>query len=416
MKWVKPSSIRGTVRAPASKSLTIRAAAAAFLGRGETTLIGPSRCDDALAAFDIVKTLGARIEPLPAGMRVRGGWSDGPKVLDCGESGLSMRLFAPVCALRPETMELRASGSLRTRPMGMIEEALRSLGVTCRTNGGFAPIEIRGPLQGGRATLDGSQGSQLLTGLLMALPLCGRDSELAVIALKSRPYAAMTVSLLRRFGVAVTADPAFERVLVPGRQAYGSISYEIDGDWSGAAFLLAAGAGHGRVTVANLKADSVQADQAVLEALDAAGARIAVEGNSVTVENRGRLKGFNFDASECPDLFPPLAALACGADGRSRIDGVGRLKHKESDRGLALCEEFRKIGGRISIAGDRMEIDGARLEGGVIDARGDHRIAMAGAVAGLSSATGVGISGWACVAKSYPEFFDDLHSIGGDVS
>jgi len=225
----------------------------------------------------------------------------------------------------------------------------------------------------------------------------------------------MTVGLLAQFGVTVIPDGRFERVKIPGKQEYKPASIRIEGDWSGAAFLLAAGAARGRVTVLNLNRRSSQPDKAVVEALDAAGAKITQERDSITVE-RSDLKGFRFDASDSPDLFPPLAVLACAAEGESRITGVCRLKHKESDRGLALREELGRVGARIEVDGDLMVIQGAKLSGGVIDSRGDHRIAMAGALAGLISEVGVGILGWPCVAKSYPGFFEDLRSLGGEVS
>ena len=415
MKWIKPSPVNGSVQAPASKSLTIRATAAALLSKGETAIIGPSLCGDALASFGIAAALGARVERGDGEIRIRGGAIVGENVLDCRESGLSMRLFAPICALREETFTLRGSGSIRTRPMGMIEGPLRELGALCRTDGGYAPVEVRGPLEGGKAEVDGSLGSQLLSGLLMALPLCRRESQLCVRNLKSRPYAAMTVDLLTRFGITVLPDEKFEHVGIPGKQKYKPISLRIEGDWSGAAFLLVAGAAGGRVTVHNLMHRSSQPDRAVLEALDAAGAKITREEESITV-GRADLKGFAFDASESPDLFPPLAVLACTAAGKSRVYGVSRLKHKESDRGLALLEELGRIGAKIAIDDDLMVIEGTRLRGGVIDSRGDHRIAMAGAVAGLVSKAGVGIRGWPCVAKSYPDFFEDLRSLGGEVS
>lgn len=416
MKWVERSEIDGVVRAPASKSQTIRAAAAALLGNGTTTIAGPSDCDDALAAFDIAASLGAAVEREANLVRVRGGLAEGERAVDCRESGLCMRLFAPVGALRRDRTVLRASGSLGRRPMAALEGPIRRLGGECRTAGGLAPVEVCGPLAGGRAVMDGSLGSQFLTGFMMALPLAGGDSELTVTGLRSRPYADMTVSLLREFGVVVEHEEDYGSVQIPGNQTYRSTVFEVDGDWSGAAFLLVAGAMRGRVTVTGLRPDPGQADGRVLEAIEQAGANVAWSGGSVTIVSNGRLKAFSFDAGDSPDLFPPLVALAVGAEGGSRIRGVGRLKHKESDRGTVLLEEFGRLGVRLSIDGDELVVEGGRLEGGTIDPRGDHRIAMAGAVAGLSAATAVGIKGHECVAKSYPGFFEDLRTIGGRVS
>jgi 3-phosphoshikimate 1-carboxyvinyltransferase len=252
--------------------------------------------------------------------------------------------------------------------------------------------------------------SQVASGLLMALPLCPQDSVLTVANLKSKPYLRMTLSLLKEFGIIIHHDEELRRFEIPGKQAYHPRNYRVEGDWSGGAFLLVAGAIAGRVKVRGLSDKSLQADRAVLMALEKAGAKIGSGGNTVTVE-QNRLKAFEFNATDCPDLFPPLAALACHCEGRSVIQGTERLKHKESDRALALVREFRKMGARIRVQGGRMEVTGGRLEGGDVSSNQDHRIAMACAVAGLSSEKGVRIRDWSCVAKSYPQFFDDLEAL-----
>ncbi len=415
MRSIKPSRIDGTVDAPASKSLMIRATAAALLARGETRILGPSLCDDARAGLRIAGSLGAEVRELDGEIAVSGGGNARRDSLDCGESGLCMRMFTPIAALQDRTFQITGDGSLATRPMGLMESPLREAGVLIRTRNGFPPISVRGPLRGGKIVVDGSQSSQFLTGLLMALPLCAEDSEVRVDHLKSRPYAAMTLSLLARFGIVVGADPGFRIFQVAGDRSYRAATYRVEGDWSAGAFLLAAGAVAGTVTVRNLDVRSQQGDRKVLEALASAGARVEVAGDSITV-GRSTLNGFDFDATDCPDLFPPLVALACLCAGRTRIAGADRLKHKESDRAAVLVREFAALGARISAGPDRLQIEGGKLPGGVFDAHNDHRIAMAGALAGLGSAGGVSVRGSDCVSKSYPGFFDDLRSLGGDVT
>jgi 3-phosphoshikimate 1-carboxyvinyltransferase len=415
MKWIRPSKIDGRVAAPPSKSMMLRATAAAVLSREDSLIRNPSSCEDALAGLRIAEGLGGRVEKDARAVRIRGGGPLKSGTLDCGESGLCMWMFAPIAALFDRPLTLVGRGSLVHRPMDTMEAPLRGLGAACRSAGGFAPLRVKGPLAGGRVTLDGSLSSQFLTGLLMALPFCPCDSEIRVTNLESRPYAVMTLSFLRRFGLEIDAADELEIIRIAGGQRFRRIDYRVEGDWSGAAFLLVAGALGGRADVSRLQAGSDQPDRRILEALDLAGAKIAVKKNRVVVEH-GNLKGFDFDAADCPDLFPPLAALACHCEGRTRIYGVARLKHKESDRGRVLCREFAKAGAKISVRENYLEIYGRPLAAAVIDAHGDHRIAMAVAVAALNSKRGLGIDGAECVAKSYPRFFEDLKSLGGQIT
>ncbi len=262
-------------------------------------------------------------------------------------------------------------------------------------------------MKGGEATVDASMTSQFLSGLLMALPLCARDSRLAVTHLASAPYVRMTLQLVASFGVLIECDDRLETFAIRGSQAYTPRAYVVEGDWSGASFPLVAGAIAGSVTVTNLDASSLQADRAILGVLADAGARVETGSGRVSV-GAGPLRAFRFDATSCPDLFPPLVALASACEGTSVIHGVERLFHKESDRARALCEEFAKLGIAIGVAGNVMEIRGGAVRGARVDSHNDHRIAMACAVAGLRASGEVAIDGEACVAKSYPAFFSDI--------
>ena len=292
----------------------------------------------------------------------------------------------------------------------MIEEPLRELGVECRTRDGLPPVRVRGPLLGGRASVDGSVSSQFLSGLLMALPLAGRDSTLTVRELRSRPYVDMTLRMLGECGVRVENEN-YERFAIPGGQKYEIGDYEVEGDWSGAAPLFVAAAVGGKIKVSGLRADSAQADRRILDALGAAGARVVRTADGATVE-RSDLRAFTFDATDSPDLLPPLAALACHCAGTSRLKGTSRLRHKESDRAAALSEELRRLGGRVAVFGDFLEITGGPLQSGTVRSHGDHRIAMAVAAAAVAARGPVGIEDAECVAKSYPGFFEDLASVG----
>jgi len=278
------------------------------------------------------------------------------------------------------------------------------------TNDGRPPIELQGRISNGKVDVDGSESSQFLTGMLMALPLCEGDTVIAVQDLKSKPYVRMTLDLLREFGIRVEYDNNLSRFEIAGAQRYTAHTHSVEGDWSGASFLLVAGAIAGRVRVNGLNTKSLQADRSILTALRSAGAKVSLSGRSVIVEKR-RLSAFKFDATECPDLFPPLAVLACNCSGTSVISGAGRLAGKESDRALALQAELGKMGADIRVIGDKMLVKGGRMHGGKVDSRNDHRIAMACAIAALNSAEGSAISNEKCVSKSYPQFFKDLRSL-----
>ncbi|MFH0738032.1 MAG: 3-phosphoshikimate 1-carboxyvinyltransferase [Candidatus Micrarchaeota archaeon] len=408
MKSIRPSRISGEIEAPPSKSMMQRALIASALAEGESEIENPSYCTDSVATMGVIETLGAQVMRGPDSVIVLGKGEPRGKDLDCGESGTCIRMITPVAALFDHDFSINGKGTLKKRPLGMVEEPLRILGARCSTRGGLTPIKVKGPIHGGKIEIDGSETSQFLSGLLMALPLCDDDSEILVRNLKSRQYVDMTISVLKAFGVAVETDGA-DRFMIKGRQGYRACRYLVEGDWSGAAFLLVAGAIAGDVTVRNL-GSAVQPDRAIVDVLIQAGAKVKSDNGVVHVE-QANLKAFEYDANGTPDLFPSLAVLACSCEGRSVIHGVGRLRGKESDRAAALSFELGRIGARIRIEGDSMVVEGSRLYGGHIDPRGDHRIAMAAAIAALTSGGEVEIEKEGCVAKSYPDFFRDLASL-----
>jgi 3-phosphoshikimate 1-carboxyvinyltransferase len=291
----------------------------------------------------------------------------------------------------------------------MLEAPLRALGVECTTNAGLPPVHVRGPLVGGTVTLDASKTSQFLTGLLFALPLCEQDSTLEVSALASQGYIETTLEVLRAFGVHCECEPGFKRFTVKGRQRFAAREYAVEGDWSGAAFLLVAGAVAGEVEVCGLRVDSTQVDARILDVLAGCGAAVDV-GESVHVA-KSALRAFRYDVTDTPDLLPALAALACSCEGTSEILGVERTRQKESDRVLAISSALGGLGADIRVEADRLLVTGGTLHGGAADPQGDHRIAMAAAVAALRASGAVEISDPQCVAKSYPSFFDDLRSL-----
>jgi len=412
---VHPSCLKGKVEAPASKSLTQRAIAAGLLAHGTTVIHDPSFCNDSLAAISIAEALGAMVSSDSKSITIQPRLLAGlPVELHCGESGLALRMFSPVAALLSDHVSLTGEGSLLKRPVKMIDDALSQLGVTVKTNNGLLPVTLSGRLRGGRAVIDGSTGSQLLTGMLMALPLAGSDSEIEVINLKSRPYISLTLELLADFGVTVE-NIGFSHFIIPGNQSYKSYEYTVEGDWSGAAFLLVAGAVAGEVKVSNLNNRSMQADMAIMQALRDAGCRVTVNVGGVMAE-KSELRAFTFDATDCPDLFPPLAALAARCSGTSRIRGVSRLEHKESDRAGAIAGVLSAMNIRSSVEGDEMLIDGGEVNSTVVSSQNDHRIAMMAAVMALTATGEVTIAGAEAVAKSFPGFYEAMTNLGALVS
>jgi 3-phosphoshikimate 1-carboxyvinyltransferase len=410
---VEPSFLNGRIKAPPSKSMTQRAIAAAMLAEGQSIIFNPSYCDDSLAAMSIAVSLGARVEPDAGKIKITGSGEIKEKKLNCGESGLAIRMFSPVAALFDEEIIMTGSGSLKKRPMQMIGDALNQLGAKCSSTGGFLPLAIRGPLKGGHCEIDGSLSSQLLTGLLISLPLADDDSEIKVNNLMSKPYIDMTIGLLSDFGIKIS-NTNYEFFKVPGRQKYNPRHYEVEGDWSGGAFLLVAGAINGSLKVTGLNTTSYQSDMAVLKALESAGANMKISDGNIEI-SRSDLKAFEFDATESPDLFPPLVALASYCKGITKLKGASRLAHKESDRASALSEEFGKMNIKVGIDGNYLIVTGGKVKGAKVNSHDDHRIAMASAVAALGASDPVYIKDSHCIAKSYPGFFDDLRKVGAVV-
>lgn len=410
-KIVTSGRVKGEITAPASKSYAQRAAAAALLADGVSTLTHLTLCNDVSAALNVIRRLGASIAHEGTTYSIEGGFNPTADRIDIGESGLAARLFAPIAALGSRPITIDGEGSILKRPVGMIQEPLQQLGARVTSRGGYLPLVVEGPLRGGKVTVDGSHSSQFITGLLMALPLAEHDTELTVERLASRPYIDMTIEVLRAFGIEVTHQE-YTRFQIKGGQRYAAAEYNIEGDWSGASCLLVAGAVAGAVTVRNLNPDSLQADKAILEALRIAGAKVTTTRNAVTVSN-SPLMAFNFDATHCPDLFPALAVLAANSKGTSVIRGTNRLTHKESNRAETLAGTFRALGIAVDLAEpDRMKITGGKIVGAEVESHNDHRIAMAAAVAALTADGPVTIRQAEAVNKSYPGFWNDLEKLG----
>jgi len=394
-----------------------RACAAALLHVGETVVRHPGHSNDDKAALGVIKDLGAEVVVESDSLRVRSSGVKAGKGLEvnCGESGLGLRMFAPIMGLSGETIKVRGEGSLVTRPMDFFDEVFPELGIRVVSNGGKLPLEIQGPLKPATITIDGSLSSQFLTGLLFAYAAAGaRGVGIRVNNLKSKPYIDLTLNVMSAFGWEVENRNYEEFYFAGSGPAPGVVDYTVEGDWSGGAFLLVAGAVAGPITVKGLDERSTQADKAILRALKASGARMEIKNDGMVI-GPAALKAFEFDATDCPDLFPPLVALAAYCEGVTVIRGVSRLAHKESNRGLTLQDEFGKMGLTIDLDGDRMLVHGGPLRGAAVHSRHDHRIAMACAVGALKADGPVTIEEAEAINKSYPDFYDDLKLMGGQL-
>jgi 3-phosphoshikimate 1-carboxyvinyltransferase len=421
---IYPSMIKGTIKAPTSKSSMQRACAAALVIRGETIIKNPGHSNDDMAALRVIRVLGATIENLNDGsLRITGnGVNPAGDTIDCGESGLGLRMFTPIIALCPKRMRIEGRGSLLNRPVDFFDKVLPLLGVEVISNNGKLPLVVKGPLQPKEIEIDGSLSSQFLTGLLMAYAASGAENlSIRVKNLTSRPYIDLTLQVMKRFGWKLE-NRNYEDFYFPDRpQIIPSagegrrVNYTVEGDWSGAAFLMVAAAIAGNILIKGLDMESAQADKAILQALISSGARPNFRTEGIEIAEAD-LKAFEFDATDCPDLFPPLVSLAAYCEGISVIGGIHRLAHKESNRALTLQEEFGKIGVSIELKDDQMIIKGGKgVKGGLVNSRHDHRIAMACSVAGLKADSEVIIEEAEAVEKSYPGFYEDLLLAGASV-
>jgi len=411
MRLIQPYNIKGKIRAPGSKSYLQRALAIAALAESETELLNAQWSSDSEATLGTIQQLGASTKFENDNIRIKPGKPvnrDGI-VWNTGESGLSLRMFSCIAALYDFTITIDGEGTLVNRPVQPIIEALNSAGVKAFSKNGKLPISIHGPYPGGKIMVDGEFSSQIITGLLIALPLANSDSIIEVDNLQSIPYVDMTLAIIQHFGVRVHHDN-YHTFQIKGNQSYKGTSYTIEGDWSAAANFLVAAAISGEIIIDGLEYVSMQADRAILDALKNCGAEVYCKEDQIRV-CRKEMRPFQFDATHCPDLFPPLVVLAAACQGRSVIKGVNRLIYKESNRLVTLTETFQKLGVSMMAAGDELLINGTgRILGGTVASYHDHRIAMAAAIAAAIADGPIKIQEPEAVRKSHPMFYEELAS------
>jgi len=446
------------INAPASKSHAQRAILAAAWAKGKSTLYGYTPCADSEAALAIIKSLGVKvkvekcklpkfkieivspgIEELSSKLSKEELFSKQVKSveLNVGESGLLCRLMIPVSGYFPgksrgvDRVTITGSGSIMRRELFSPDQPLEEIGLNVETVSGRLPAVISGSLKASQLKLSGKGGSQLLSGMIMALPLCDKSSRIELLEPTSTPYIDLTIKTIKDFGINIDYSD-YREFKIPGKQKYKPKSFfPIEGDWSGASMLMVAGAITEGVTITNLPVDSKQADEKILDILRGCGVEINITeypkylvmcgdvpcvfkeegkkeiilGSKIEiVKPKGSLLPFEFDATNAPDLFPTLVVLALNCNGTSRIKGVQRLSNKESNRAESLLCEFTKLGASIEIEGDWMVVEGGALHGGLCSSHNDHRIAMALITASLKIKEKLYIDNLECISKSFPDF------------
>jgi 3-phosphoshikimate 1-carboxyvinyltransferase len=421
---VHTSGISGSVYAPASKSSMQRACAAALVRKGESIIRNPGKSNDDKAGLDVIQTLGAEVYDEEDGSLkiISDGVDPVSSAVNNGEAGLGIRMFTPIVALSKKEMLINGEGSLLTRPMDFFDEVMPQLDVKISSNNGKLPIKLQGPLQPKNIEIDGSLSSQFLTGLLLAYAAVdAKNVTIKVNNLKSKPYVDLTLSVMESFLLKVPENRNYkefyfdETPVMPNDDV---VDYTVEGDWSGGAFLLVAGAVAGNIKVAGLDIASTQADKKILEALENCGAQINIGENEIEISNSSPgLKSFEFDATDCPDLFPPLAALAANCKGTTKITGVHRLTHKESNRALTIQEELGKMNIAVDLNDNMMLIEGTKnIKAATVHSHHDHRIAMMGAVLALTANGETTIEVAEAVNKSYPDFYKHLQQLGASIN
>ena len=397
-----PAPLRGTVTPPPSKSQAHRLLLAAALAAGESAIANVALSQDIEATLRCLEALGAAWRRQGTGVAVRGmGGRTGSGPLprfDCGESDSTLRFLIPIALAAAGGGVFTGRGRLMERPQGPYEAMCREKHILFEQKDGV--LTVRGVLTPGTYRLAGNVSSQFFTGLFFALPLLPGDSRVEpATALESAAYLDITRSVQAAFGVTVGPLEG-GGFAVPGNQTYHPRSCAAEADWSQAAFWYAAAALGSRVTVAGMDRTSLQGDRAILELLD-----LLAGGGERRI-----------DVSQIPDLVPPLAALAAGRDGATRLENAGRLRIKESDRLATVRRTLSAFGVEAEEGADCLTIYGrSRFRGGVIDCCGDHRIAMLAAVLATRAEGPVELEGAECVRKSYPDFWEEYQRLGGEI-
>ncbi len=409
---ITPAALKGTIAAVPSKSESHRAILCALLSKGKCVLSPIDLSDDIKATLGAAQALGASytyengVLTLDASLALQTKTAK----IDCCESGSTLRFMLAIAAGLGIETEFTGKGRLPQRPITCFYDLFGTHGAALSAD--HLPLRTTGRLTGGEYRIRGDISSQFITGLLFVLPVLKDDSRIILTTpLESKGYVDMTIRVLNRFGILIETLP--DGYSIKGGQTYRPTDYQIEGDWSQAAFFLSAAALGGEITLTGLKSDSAQGDREIFDIMRRFGAQITETASGVTCK-AAALRGITVDASQIPDLVPAIAVTAAMAKGQTVIHGAERLRIKESDRIQSVCAGLQRLGCDVVEKPDGMVITGSPLHTGIIDCENDHRIAMAFTML-LSAAQGGFLSGYRCINKSYPLFFEDVKRLGGNL-
>ncbi|MBV4417906.1 3-phosphoshikimate 1-carboxyvinyltransferase [Clostridium tyrobutyricum] len=414
---IKPGRLGGKVKVPSSKSGCHRSIICASLASGKSIIDNVYFSRDIEVTTEAMKNFGVKIDRKEDRLVIDG---TGQLVLKsknihCGESGSTLRFLIPLAASMNEEVILTGEGKLVERPLDVYYNIFKEQNIYYKNNSGRLPLAIKGKLKSGNYQVRGDISSQFITGLMYELPLLDGDSEINITTnLESKPYVDITLDVLKHFGINVE-NAQYKKFVISGNQKYRNSNYTVEGDFSQVAFLLAIGILGDEVCCSDIKIESSQGDRVIVDIFKNMGANIEVGGNNI-IARSSKTNGVIFDAAQCPDLVPAVAALASVSSGTTQIINAERLRIKESDRLTAISSQLNKIGADVKEKKDGLIINGMeKLKGGIVSSFNDHRIAMALAAVSSKCSDDLIIENAECVKKSYPDFWKDFKSLGGNI-
>lgn len=414
---IKPKKLNGNILVPPSKSLSHRAIIAATLSYGESNIDNLIFSDDINATLEGMEKLGGKMEKIGARrLKIKGrNLQKKEQIIDCKESGSTLRFLIPISLLLGNKTTFIGSGKLVSRPLDLYYEILNEQNIKYINNNGELPLSLQGTLSPGIFEMKGNISSQFITGLMFTLPLLNKDSKIIITnELESKGYVDLTIDILNKFGVEIINNE-YKEFIIKGNQEYKNKDYRVEGDFSQGAFWIVAGILGEKINSNNLNINSLQGDKVLIDLVKEMGGDIEINDDFIKT-SESKTKGIIIDASECPDIIPIMAVLAALSEGQTKIINAGRLRIKESDRLKAISTELNKLGGDIVEVEDSLIINGkTSLKGGIVDSWNDHRIAMALAIASIKATEEVTITNSDAVNKSYPHFWEDFKSVGGEI-
>ena len=411
--------LEGDVVIPPSKSLSHRSIIAAGLADGLSNIDNIIKSKDIIATIGCMELINAKADYNDNKYIIKGNNGDfnvsDSLVFECNESGSTLRFMIPLGTLVDKPVEFIGKGMLITRPLDPFFEIFKEQGVEYSYDNKL-PLQIEGTLKSGTFNISGDISSQFITGLMYTLPLLDGDSIINITTnLESKGYLDLTMDVLEEFGVSVE-NKDYKQFIIKGNQKYRSRDYRVEGDYSQVAFWIVAGLINGSINCKDMRMDSKQGDQEILDIVKRMGGNLSFAGDTIHVE-KSETKATVIDGSQCPDIIPVLTVLASVSKGETRIINASRLRIKECDRLKAISEELNKLGADITELEDGLVIRGKeKLKGGYVKGWNDHRIVMSLAVASLVCEEPVFIEGSGAITKSYPHFFDQFKSLGGEVN